>query len=223
MTIIDKLKKKVEQYNPLARRRRLKMQSRLTNQDITFLPPNCIGGILFHDLGLKFMSPTVNLMMTQTDFVKFVLNMDNYLKRTFVFFEHPEYDCPCAKLGDITVCFTHYMSEEEAVKKWNDRVKRINRDNLFIFCEERDGITENEIRALADLKAKGIVVFTAKEYDDIPYTLYIPKYHDDGEVGNILARNYLDDSREYEAYFDFVKWFNEANGDNYDISQYIKY
>ena len=47
MTIIDKLKKKVEQYNPLARRRRLKMQSRLTNQDITFLTPNCIGGDSF--------------------------------------------------------------------------------------------------------------------------------------------------------------------------------
>lgn len=85
MTIIDKLKKKVEQYNLLARRRRLKMQSRLTNQDITFLTPNCIGGILFHDLGLKFMSPTVNLMMTQTDFVKFVLNMDDYLKKNLYF------------------------------------------------------------------------------------------------------------------------------------------
>lgn len=115
------------------------------------------------------------------------------------------------------------MSEEEAVKKWNDRVKRINRDNLFIFCEERYGITENEIRLLAEIKAKGIVVFTAKEYDDIPYALYISKYHDDGEVGNILSRNYLDDSREYEAYFDFVKWFNEANGGNYDISPYSIY
>lgn len=222
MTTIVKVKNIVERYNPLARRRRRRMQLQLRNQNITFLTPNCIGGILFHDLGLRFMSPTVNLMMTQTDFVKFVLNMDNYLMKDLLFFKHPEYVFPCASLGDITIYFTHYISEKEASEKWNERAKRINKDNLFVFCEERDGITEAEIRSLAKSKVKGIVVFTANQYDDIPYTLYIPKYHEAGEVGNILARNYIDDSREYEMYFDFVKWFNEANGKDYDISAYAK-
>ena len=40
--------------------------------------------------------------------------------------------------------------------------------------------------AIGELNVKGIVVFTANEYPDIPYALYLPKYHDDGEVGNIL-------------------------------------
>lgn len=217
---IYELKNKVEQYNPLARHRRLKMRSELKNRNITFLIPNCLGGILFHDLGLQFMSPTVNLMMTQTDFVKFVLNMEGYLDQEFVFFKDTNYQCPCALLGDITVHFTHYPSEEDAIKKWDERKKRINRDNLFIFCEERDGITENEIRSLVRSQAKGIVVFTAKKYDDIPYTLHIPKYHDLGEIGNILKRNYIDDSREYEKYFDFVQWFNKSDGKNYDVSRF---
>lgn len=221
MKIIEKVKKKVEYYNPLAKRRRRKMRSQLRNQDISFLTPNCMGGILFHDLGLKFMSPTVNLMMTQTDFVKFVLNLNDYLEKELQFFKHIKYDCPCANLGDITIYFTHYVSEKEAAEKWKERAKRINKDNMFIFCEERDGITKGEIRKLADIKAKGIVVFTAHEYNDIPYTLYIPKYNGAGEIGNILARNYWDDSREYEKYFDFVKWFNEANG-HYDIYNYRK-
>lgn len=221
MTITEKFKKKVEYHNPLAKHRRRKMRSQLENQNITFLTPNCMGGILFHDLGLKFMSPTVNLMMTQTDFVKFVLNMDDYLKKELRFFKHLEYNCPCANLGDIMICFTHYTSEKEAAEKWKERAKRINKDNMFIFCEERDGITESEIRKLSDIKVKGIVVFTANEYDDIPYALYIPKYRDAGEVGNVLKRNYLDDSREYEKYFDFVKWFNESDG-HYDVSDYIK-
>lgn len=72
-------------------------------------------------------------------------------------------------------------------------------------------------------KVKGIVVFTANQYDDIPYALYIPKYHEAGQVGNILKRNYIDDSREYEKYFNFVKWFNEANGKDYDVSDYAKH
>ena len=79
------------------------MRRQLHNSDVTFLVPNCIGGILFHDLGLQFRSPTVNLMMTQTDFVRFVLNLKDYLAQELEFFKHSEYVCPCAHLADVDV------------------------------------------------------------------------------------------------------------------------
>lgn len=167
------------------------MRKRLENKAPTFLVPNCIGGILFHDLNLQFRSPTVNTMMTQTDFVKFVRNLDAYLGMSLEFYRDPDFTCPCARLGDITIHFTHYE-------------------------------TEAEIRSLATVKARGILVFTANKYEDIPYALQIPKYRPDGEVGNILARNYLDDSREYERYFDFVKWFSEADGNGFAIQPFIR-
>lgn len=220
MFMKDKIKNIIEYYNPLVRRHKRILKSRLKNQNITFLCPNCIGGILFHDLGLRFMSPTVNLMMTQTDFIKFVLNLDDYLEKELLFFDDSEYTCPCAMLGDVIIHFTHYHSKEEASIKWNSRAKRINKENLFIFCEERDGITEDEIKSLYTIDARGIVVFTANEYADIPYAVYISKYHKEGEIGNILTKNHIDGSREYELYFDFVRWFNCANG-NYDVSDYI--
>ena len=119
--------------NPFAFLRKHIMRKRLHNTNITFLCPNCIGGILFHDLGLKFMSPTVNLMMTQPDFVKFVLNINDYLKQEFQFYNHPEYNCPCAYLGDISVHFTHYKSNEEALTKWKDRVTRIQKEKYVCF------------------------------------------------------------------------------------------
>jgi len=55
----------------------------------------------------------------------------------------------------------------------------------------------------------------------MPYAVYLPQYHNDGEVGNILARKYFDDSRAYKKYFDFVKWFNEADGGNYNVEKYV--
>ena len=211
----------LSEKNPIASRRRKKMRDALINTAPTFLCPNCIGGILFHDLGLQFRSPTVNLMMFQTDFAKFILNMDYYLSQKLDFFNHPEYDFPCAYLGDITLHFTHYHSEEEATQKWAERSTRIDRNNLFVFLEERDGLTREDILRLGGIHARGLVVFTANAYPDIPYALQLPKYASDGEVGNILAKSYWDDSREYEKYFDFVKWFNEADGD-FDISPFIK-
>lgn len=215
------VKRFLSEYNPLAIRRREKMRNDLSNKTPTFLCPNCIGGLLFHDLGLQFRSPTVNLMMYQTGFLKFVLHMEDYLSQELYFFEHPEYKFPCAHLGDITIHFTHYQSEEEAVRAWKDRSKRIDTNNMFVFLEERDGLTKEEIIQLGNIHARGLVVFTAHAYPDIPYTLQILKYECDGEVGNILRKSYWDDHREYEEYFDFVKWFNEANGD-FDIRQFAK-
>ena len=222
LSVKETVKHLLSEKNPVAIRRRKKMREALTNTTPTFLCPNCIGGILFHDLGLQFRSPTVNLMMFQTDFVKFVLHMDDYLAQELSFFKHPEYDFPCAQLGDITLHFTHYHTEEEAAQKWAERSARIDRDNLFIFLEERDGLTREEMLQLGSIRARGLVVFTANAYPDIPYALQIPKYAADGEVGNILAKSYWDDSREYEKYFDFVKWFNEADANAYPITNFRK-
>lgn len=36
---------------------------RLENSDITILSNNCIGGIIYHKLGLRFKSPTINLLI----------------------------------------------------------------------------------------------------------------------------------------------------------------
>lgn len=222
MNTKETIKRLLSEKNPIAAYRRKQMRGRLVNTDTTFLCPNCIGGILFHDLGLQFRSPTVNLMMVQTDFVKFVLDMDQYLARELVFFQHPEYTCPCAHLGDITIHFTHYHTREEAAQKWKERSGRIDRENLFVFLMERDGLTREEIQRLGDIHARGLVVFTANDYSDIPYAVQIRKYSRDGEVGNILAKSYWNDGHEYERCFDFVRWFNEADGAPFEVSKYVR-
>lgn len=81
----ESIKRILSENNPIAIKRRSEMRRALTNSAPSFLCPNCIGGLLFHDLGLQFRSPTVNLMMYQTDFVKFVLNLDDYLEQKLIF------------------------------------------------------------------------------------------------------------------------------------------
>ncbi len=216
---------KISEMNPFAIIRRKRMRNELKNKNVTFLCPNCIGGILFHDLGLKFLSPTVNLMMLQNEFVEFVLHFDEYVNADLQFYKHGEYNCPCAYLlansmKKITVHFTHYTSEEIALRKWKERIKRIQKNNIFVFLCERDDLTVEQIKSLASINVKGLVVFTANEYKDIPYAVWLKKYEAFGKVGNILKKSYLNDSREYEKYFDFIKWFNEADGNNYDVSRF---
>lgn len=41
---------------------------RLKNKDFSIISRNCIGGVMYHDLGLKCTSPTVNLFFYPDDF-----------------------------------------------------------------------------------------------------------------------------------------------------------
>jgi uncharacterized protein (DUF1919 family) len=214
--------------NPIQKYIKNKKRKKLQNTDFTLLTPDCTGGIIYHNLGLKFLSPTINLMMLQKDFLQFVLHLDDYLEGTFHFFKHETYACPCAKLvpqnnkKEITIHFTHYHSEEESIIKWNERKGRINKNNLFIVIEQRDGITKEDLLQLGEIKATGIVAFTYEDYPDIPYAVYLPKYKDCGEVGNLLLQNHLSGQREFDNYFDYVKWFNQAEGFPYDVKSFIK-
>ena len=220
MGIKEIIKYYIDERNPLVIVRRSKMRKALKNKSPTFFCPNCIGGILFHDLGIKFHSPMVNLMMKQKDFVKFLLDWENYLSKDLTFFDKYGYSFPCAYLGDITIHFTHYSNEKVALEKWKSRLQRIDKENLFVFLQERDGLTRDDILSLNELRVRGLVVFTSKEYPDIPYTLKIPENDlESGVVGNVLKKNWLTGQRKYETYFDFVKWFNVAN---YDHAESIK-
>ena len=207
-------------YNPLARIRRSRMRSSLKNNNISFLCPNCIGGILFHDLGLEFRSPTINLMIYMNQFARFMLNFEHYANSSFKEYKANGFACPCALLDDIEVHFTHYKSFEEGVQKWNQRMQRVDKGNEFVFLMECDGLSYDDMVKLGEQNYKGLVIFTYKEYPDLPYCCYIPEYKDNGRVGNILKKSWVDDHRKYEEYFDFVKWFNEADGKNYDITPF---
>lgn len=79
MSIKNTVKNINVKYNPFGLIKRNKMRKSPINQNITFLCPNCMGDILFHDLYLQFRSSTINLMMYQTDFAKFVLDIDYYM------------------------------------------------------------------------------------------------------------------------------------------------
>ena len=56
-----------------------KYRNKYINHDVSIISMNCTGGILYHDLGLKFLSPTINLFFRAEDFIKFCENLDYYL------------------------------------------------------------------------------------------------------------------------------------------------
>ncbi|EKH1709658.1 DUF1919 domain-containing protein [Campylobacter lari] len=115
---------------------------------ISIFSNNCIAGFLYNDYNIKFYSPTINLQFTPMDFIKFCSNIDFYLsikleenqdmqiaEEQFALISNVKINkqFPVGKLGDILVFFQHYRSFKEAADKWEDRKKRVTRNNIYII------------------------------------------------------------------------------------------
>ena len=187
-----------------------RLRSKLKNNNFSIICSNCIGGIIYHRLGLKFLSPTINLWMWQYDYLKFVLDLERYLSLELEFIES-EYNYPVAKLGDITIYFNHYKTEKEAEESWNKRKQRINYDNLFLIMYDKDGLTEKDLEKLKDIKCKGKLVISNNKYKNLDYVINIPADMNNPETRYRLNKNKLTGIRKFEKYFDYINWLNEGN------------
>ena len=76
-----------------------KVQGKVYLSDISLISMNCIGGTFYHDMNCKFLTPTVNLFFTASDFIKFVNDLDYYLSFTPVVEMGEKY--PIGTLDDI--------------------------------------------------------------------------------------------------------------------------
>lgn len=187
----------------------------LKDKKLTIISNNCIAGIIYHDLGLKFNSPTINLFIKNKDFINFLEHFDYFVNCELEEFKTNEYDYPTGVLksqvyGNVYIHFIHYDSFFDAKRKWDIRKKRIDMTNFFIIMEL--GIHTNQIMLekfkKLDFKNK-IAIINSKHIND-DNIKYLDIY-DNYEVGKILnykdgyikVRRYLDD-------LDYVSFFNKA-------------
>lgn len=171
---------------------------------------NCTGGVLYHDLGLKFLSPTINMMMTANDFIDFCENLGHYLSiDNMIQLREPSIigsrNYPIACLDNITLHFVHYKSFENASAKWNERRKRVNRDKIVIIACDRDGMDDDLINRFQKLPYKK-VMFCNKKHKINKDCVYIKGYEDMPSVGIIT---------------DPIGWFGKRAIDQYDWVDFL--
>lgn len=179
------------------------------HHDISILCSNCLGAVVSHDFGLRFNSPTVNLWMSPADFTKFVGNLDYYLSKKVKEIIPSPKPYPCGCIEDITIYFLHYKSFEEAEKKWEERKKRIDPENIFVIMVEKDGCTYENLKQFDQLTYKKKVVFTHKNYPEIQSAYCIKGFEKKQDVSNILAYRGRWLPIKYYDQFNFAKWFME--------------
>lgn len=184
---IDRLKSIVWAQN---RRRICRRKANcLKNRNVSILSMNCTGGILYHDVGMQFLSPTINLYMQAEDFIRFCEHLDDYLAMdTMRECRDPEIVgdriYPVAWLGDIKLFLVHYASVQEAQKKWNERKKRIRKDQIAVIATDRDGMSDALKERFEKLPYRK-VLFTHLPDPIHPHCFYLRGYEKEASVGII--------------------------------------
>lgn len=185
------------------------LRERLKNHTMSVISSNCNGALILHDLGEQFRSPFVNLYLNPKDFIKYLQN-PNYYHAQPLQFEKTGHNYPVAKLGDICLYFVHYHSEQDAREKWQQRLARINWDNVFIMMTARDGFTDEDLYAFDALPYEHKVVFVQKPYPDVKSAFYISGFEQDVQVGDLYEYSGWFGKKYYDQ-FDYVSWFNQKH------------
>lgn len=138
--MLSKLKNNIRRLNE--KRHFKKLRSRLSNTEFTLVTNNCVGGVIYHNLGLQFNSPTINLSIRGEDYLHFVENFKYYMGCKVTQIKDDTVSYPVGMLvsddpqyPSIKIYFDHYDSFDSAVNKWHERIKRINYDKLVFLWE----------------------------------------------------------------------------------------
>lgn len=204
-----KIKKKAQKFYYERKQKKLK------NRTPSIISNNCIGGVIYHDMGLKFLSPTINLWFKTSDFLAFVKDLKYYLNCDIeeTFEEGKNYPIGLLKKGDteIRVYFMHYQSFAEAKKHWIERSKRIDYNNLYIILEHPSPLLldSDTWKNFSELDIKNKIIITGDtEFQDehIVHLNIYEKGHFPGKIlhskGKFSIKRYLDD-------FDYISFFNQ--------------
>lgn len=185
-----------------------KNRKNLKNKTFTLLCNNCNGGFLYHDLGLQFQSPFINLWIKPNDFIKYLKNIPHYQKQSLNFIKEDDISYPVALLDDIKIYFMHYENEEIAEKKWIERSKRINLDNLYILFLDVESCTYENLLEFEALSFKNKIFFTNKKHYNLKSEFFIKGMENKLPIDHTYKFINKFSGKKFYDQFDYVKWFN---------------
>ena len=144
---------------------------------LKILEYNCWGGMLYESFNLPKETPTVGSFIMAKDYINFLSNLKEYIDTPLTFInpqdskwlkqvsQDKRYGTyPVGKINDIEIFFLHYRSQKEVLDKWNQRIKRINWNNLLIKFNDQNGCTEEDVKEFFKLPFKNKIFFTCKNW-----------------------------------------------------------
>lgn len=200
------LVKGVNYWRRIKRERWLKqLREKNRNHDFSLITNDCVGGVICHDLGEQFRSPTVNLWIPNGNFLEFAQNLEYYLSCEIVETLDDSKPYPVGTIVPkddqhipIQVNFMHYHSFEEGYAKWKERSARVNYDRLYFIWHFFDDEHTERIKAFDRWNVRKLVILH-EPLEGVQNCETVDCYKENPYNGKILSvidktgKRYLDD------------------------------
>lgn len=185
----------------------------IRNKQVTIISNNCWGGFMYQSCRIKYNSPFIGLYMYAPEYIALLRNLKYNLSQPLRFIKHDQSkykDIVPTKyilgvLGDtgIEIVFMHYHLEEEALEKWNRRMKRINWNNMIVKFSDTDCCTDELVLEFDKMPFEHKVCFTTKKQPSCKSVIAMKEYNGKPFVLYEWAYSY--------RYYDFVKEANKIS------------
>ncbi len=185
-------------------------QSKTRNCNVRILSSNCIGGLLYHDMGKSFDSPTINCTVFGMDFIEMCKNPEKYFGTVPALVGKHEQGYPIADVNGLKVNCVHYKTIDDFNDKWLRRCERflenVDEEIVVISCDAQIRTAE-EIEAFHNLPYRK-VCFTVNPKPEYPEFVYVPGYDGQESVGDLTRYTDITGRRVFQKHFDFVRFLN---------------
>ena len=173
---------------------------------------DCVGGVLFHDLGLDFRSPTVNLFLPAEDFLLFCRHLADFLSVQMEELPGHGKPYPMGRLatghGTVTLHLMHYASFSEAAEAWERRKRRVDMDYLRIIFHAPPGIPEQLAGQFEQLPFEHKVLLSGgMDTEKYPHCYNLPCYAE-GCREPVTYYPSPSSVRRYQDGFDWIPFLN---------------
>lgn len=179
------------------------------NTQRTILCNMCLGGVISHDFGLRFNSPTVNLMIPAREFVSMLQDI-NQIDGKIEIKEDAGKPYPVGILNEKYVLhFIHFKTFQDAVDTWHRRSERMDKNKPYIILVETTSCSYDDLVKFDKLPYKHKIALVHRQYPEIHCSVVIDGFDGMNLHGEILSYTGLLGKRMYDQ----VNWkeFLELN------------
>jgi uncharacterized protein (DUF1919 family) len=185
----------------------------LHDDNFTIISNNCWGGIIYKYFGIRFQTPTVGMYFFADEYLKMLSDLRCYLQKKMIVTDYTKSKYKdileergqhplIGMLGDVEFVLLHYKTPEEAIEKWEYRVKRVNFDRMIVKFNDQNLCTSEHIKRFDRLPYENKICFAARAVDSCKSVVVFKEYSNDGWVKNDTKQKY------WNRYFDIIKYLN---------------
>lgn len=199
----------------LKKRKNAADRKKLTNPNVSIITNHCMGGFMYHDLGLQFHSPTINLKIVPDEFIEFVEHIEYFLQQEVLECLDITSPCPVGMIpykdgqGNIHIHFVHYKTFADGARKWKERAQRVDLKNIVVFLTARDGCEESTLQRFENLPYQQRICYTNEPHPEFPHCKYARLDNSKPLVGYISDMVNIFGKRAFECNgFNYVEFIN---------------